>query len=166
MEAVGLFWRPVGEPRPRPTPWWSRAVLCEGYSGPLRYLFRSCLVCAPIAREVLVRCFDLEAGDRAYCSPYQGASDNPEPERRYEEFLRGYQGSEAQFYPRCCPAVPRCASDFATYGNILACLPAGLPRRSERHRLRLVRNTVAHGHYISWGILTELKRVGDSLFGI
>jgi hypothetical protein len=163
MEAAGLFWRPPGESFPRPAPWWARAALYRDYSEPLHYLLRSCLVCAPVARDVLVRCFDLEAVDRASCTPHPRINGSPELCRRFDEFLRAHPESESRYYPKGCPAAPRGPTDFATYGEILARLPPEPHRNASRHRLRRLRNAVAHGHYVSWATLTEVRRIGASL---
>jgi hypothetical protein len=161
MEGCGLFWRPAGEPLPRPAPWWARAMLCCENPDTLRYLLRICLVCAPIAREVLVRCFDLEALDRAYSSPHPRINDD-ELCRKFEMFRLALPESESRYYPAGCPAVPHGPTDFATYGQILAFVSSDA-RVAARHRLRRLRNAVAHGHYISWATITELGRVASYL---
>ena len=163
LETSGIFWRPAGKPLPRPTPWWARAILCQGRAGTLRYLLRSCLVCAPIAREILLRCFDLEALDRASCTPRPQANADAELIWKLESFRRAHPDSESRHYPILCPAAPCEPTDFASYGAILASLPLDSARDPARHRLRRLRNTVAHGHYVSWAALKEVQHVGDIL---
>lgn len=163
LEMSGLFWRPTGESLPRPSPWWARAILLRNRAGTLRYQFRSCLVCAPIAREILVRCFNLEALDRASRLPKQRAQTDSESTWRFESFRLAHPESESLHYPKLCPAVPRDATDFASYGAILSSLPTIPARDTAGHRLRRLRNTVAHGHYISWTTLKEVQQVGAIL---
>ena len=163
METSGLFWRPPGETLSRPSPWWARAILCREGAGTRRYLLRSSLVCTPIAREVLLRCFDLEALDRTVCSPHPNANADPESRRRFDFFKSKHPESESLHYPMLCPAAPREPTDFASYGVILSNLPVDPSRYDARHRLRRLRNAVAHGHYISWATLKEMRHVGSRL---
>ena len=163
LEALGFFWRPAGELLSRPAPWWARAILHQNRAVTLRYLLRSCLVCAPIAREILLRCFDLEALDRASHPPQTQSSHDAETLRRFDSFLRGDPNSEVRHYPRGCPAKPIEITDFATYGAIITNAPRDPFRHNARHRLRKLRNSVVHGHYVSWAALKELQQVGAIL---
>src|SRR5262249_5164155 len=94
---AGALWRPPGEARARPA---ARALLLEKACPEARYLLRGCLVCAPLAKEVLSRCFDLEAQERAVCWAARGDVPVPAVLRdRLSSFETGDRLGEAAFYP-------------------------------------------------------------------
>jgi hypothetical protein len=164
LTAAGVLWKPLGEVRPRPAPWLARALLPANRAGTARALLRAVLVCAPLAHQVLDRCFDLEAAERAVCSPPPGARvTNPDILRRFDKFEHGDPDSDIVYYPRGCPAVPASAWDFTSFGEFLDQLPPDPARSPAQHQLRRLRNAIAHGHYICWETIQALRRVQEQL---
>jgi hypothetical protein len=162
---AGLFWRPVGEAEARPAPWLARALLRADVCPEAGFYLRAALVCAPLAREVLSRCFDLEARQRSIGWATRGTAIPPvEAEERFRKFQQGQPGSGAEHYPADCPAIPADAWAFTMFGEFLAALPLGRARQRHHHELRNLRNAVAHGHYVSWATLTHLRRI-EKLLG-
>jgi hypothetical protein len=134
--------------------------LTRRLAGEAAYLLRGCRVCAPLAKELLSRCFDLEARERVLCLAERGSAGLPDEIReRYENFIRGEERSEYLFYPRGCPAAPADPWDFATYGELLYILKP--VRKHDLHQidLRNLRNALAHGHYAGWHAVTMLRRI-------
>lgn len=147
-----------GESVSRLAPWAARAVLLETPDGPSRPLLRSRLICAPLAARILARCFHLEARVRAQLT--HAAPPSPDAEAMLAD---RYQRTEhTKFYPRDCPALPRSAWDVASLGDALAAAPPSA-RRSAGHRLRELRNRLAHGHYAGWACVRELADLEAAL---
>ncbi|MBY0229613.1 MAG: hypothetical protein K2W96_10065 [Gemmataceae bacterium] len=160
LAAHGAFWRPVGDQDARPSPWLARALLRLGLAGEAAFYLRGSLVCAPLAHEVLGRCFDLEARERAAGWANRGTMPPPpDASDRYRKFEEGQASSGAQFYPKGCPARPADAWAFTVFGEFLASLPFDRTRSNFTNGLRTLRNALAHGHYISWAVLQALKRL-------
>src|SRR5262249_55631063 len=153
-------WRPPGETRLRPVPWVARALLCLHEGEEVRFLLRGCLVCAPLAKEVLSRCFDLEARERTLCWAERGELPLPrEITDRYQKFMEAVPATEYRFYPAGCPAAPTDAWPFATFGELLVNLGHSRQRWPHRYELRDLRNALAHGHYVGWYAVQALRRV-------
>jgi hypothetical protein len=173
LEDEGLLWRPVGEQRLRPVGWLARVILRHDRDAGARSLLRSCLICAPLLREVLARCLNLESHDRTCCHPEpppDGFSPNSERCRAFRRmseqqsrFERGDPESVYCYYPAGCPAVPDDVWDFGSYDMILSSsrlLPA---RGSSQQLLKRLRNALAHGHYLSWQALLDLQQVENAI---
>jgi hypothetical protein len=68
-------------------------------------------------------------------------------------------------YPAECPATPDDAWAFASFGAYLAGTTVPREQRSMLDALRALRNTFAHGHYVSWASVRRLQdleaRLGD-----
>jgi hypothetical protein len=150
----GLLWLCPGSALLRPTPWAARALLLRGCAGPARFLLRNCLVCAPLTRDILAACFELEAQERALCCVALPPDDRVSEKTHfdYNQFLAGENESVSPHYPEDCPAQPDSAWCFASFGEILqnTRCPGGSYRHGLRHRLRQLRNTLSHGHYVCW----------------
>lgn len=164
---AGIAWRSAGSRTPAPTPWLARALLLRGVQGPTRNLLRSCLICAPLARQILSCCFDLEAHERAVCSadlPPE-STVNCDTAENFERFSCNSSHSEAEFYPAASPARPWEAWHFASWGEIIekARSATGGLRTSARHDLRTLRNALSHGHYVSWKMLHRLRNIQNEL---
>lgn len=160
LHAAQLAWRPSGVAHVRPVPWAARALARQGRSlAQTRTLLRSCMTCAPIAKEVVSRCLDLEAYLRARHAP----EPVPRPLGKADDALRDFHGSgnesfDRRFYPENCPAVALVdTSAFMTFGDFLEGLPIQGWRRKALHQLRQLRNSVAHGHYVGWESLRMLE---------
>ena len=156
----GLLWRPPGAAAVQPVPFVARALLLDGdeYITPLKPLLRSCLVCKPMAHEVLARCLELEARERTVVRAHGDLiTPSIELERRWRHFENGAETSDRPFYPPGCPACPDDVWTFATFGEFLQAMKRNIHGTSHRHALRRLRNAVAHGRYVSWATLTMLK---------
>lgn len=164
LSGAGLLWKPSGDGPWRPVPWLARALLLGKAVTGGEDLLRGCLVCAPLAKEILNRCFDLEARARALLGPASAGRRAPEEIRdRLGRFEGGDESTEYPLYPRGCPAAPTDAWGFATFGELLFNLE--LPRRQYPHfyDLRDLRNSLSHGHYVSWHAVATLRRIERDL---
>lgn len=166
LQAAQLAWRPSGVAHVRPVPWAARALARQGQSLPhTKTLLRSCMTCAPIAKEVVSRCLDLEAYLRA-CHTLDSV---PRPPGKADEALRDFQGRghesfDRRFYPSDSPAAALVdTSAFMTFGEFLERLPVQGWRRKAIHQLRQLRNSVAHGHYVGWESLRMLEELERQL---
>lgn len=161
-----LYWRPLGTSQARPVPWIARALLLEGSALPARPLLRSCLVCGPLLRECVMRCLDLEAQVRAI-HHRDRASNGPEDDdraaRAFEAFQSGIGSFDHQFYPAGCPATPPDVWAFAEFGRFIHGLRVTRTRGSVLHELRQLRNSLAHGHYVSYRSLELLASIERQL---
>jgi len=167
LTRVRLLWRPLGVGASRPVPWVARALLLEGQALEAHSLLRGALVCSPLLREAIVRCLDLEAQMRAY---HRGnlRTDGPSDEdgnaaRAFDSFVRGIESFDRQFYPPGCPAVPRDAWAFQEFGGFLRSIDVSRPRFAGLNRLRLLRNSLAHGHFVCWKTLELLDSLEREL---
>lgn len=151
-----LFWPPDAQPLQRPAAWAARALLVEGHVSAGHEALRRALVCAPLTREILGRCIDLEAAVRAR-QPVAGAvrADTEQSAARY--LVAGT--AERAHYPDGCPGMPRSTWSFASLGEFIAAAPLDATRRSVLHDLRGLRNHLAHGHYASWQAVRSFRRL-------
>lgn len=159
----GLLWQPPGTRTLRVAPWVARYILKCGTDGAARWYLRGCLVCEPLVAEILATCLDLEVRVRAVIgSLTEGPLPDPPAgaQRLYDEFLSGV-GAGAH-YPRAHPARPDRPEDrwsFATFGEFLKGLDYWRSReaRDRLNRLTILRNTLAHGHYVCWQHVKETR---------
>lgn len=156
LEHVRAMWRPGGPLRV--VPWMARAILITEGTPPLRSRLRWCLVCSPLRRELLARCLDIEGQVRAahgcdVAEPPEGAYD------AWEAFQRSLPGSDARFYPPNSAARPDGPYSFVDFGGFLASVSLHEARLAACHKLRILRNYLAHGHYASWACVRELMEV-------
>ena len=162
LREARLVWRPPGHSRWRPTPWVARAMLCLRIAEISRPYLRSCLVAAPLANELLRRCFELESWVVARVTA--GVADAKAPSDAkglFADFQRG-SISERALYPADCPATPSSAWAFASFGSVIR--DGGLDTRGSPHaRLRNLRNALSHGHYVSWYAVQELLEIEAAL---
>jgi hypothetical protein len=163
----GLLWFGPGSGLLRPTPWAARALLLGQCPEPARYVLRSCLVCAPLAREILIACFDLEAQERALCCLHLPPNNHASAQAQdgFNGFCNGNADSVAPHYPAACPARPHSVWCFAGFGEILqnARCPGDSYRHRLRHMLRRLRNTLSHGHYLGWQAVQTIYRLKSDL---
>lgn len=156
LERLGLWWRPIHTDRLRPSPWAARAALLGSPNGLLRPWLRSCLACAPLAREIMNRCSDMESLERSRLArDLRSASPKQETHQLYDRYKE--PGDFLQrTYPPLSPARPHDVWDFASYGEILIKTQMG---RGYREDLRQLRNTLAHGHPPTWFLIQRLRTV-------
>jgi len=160
LTGCGAFWKPPGEIEARPSPWLARAMLRLNVAPDAAFYLRGCLVCAPLAREVLGRCFDLEARERAAGFANRGSlPPPPDAVDRFRKFVERQPGSGAEYYPGECPAKPSDPWAFTVFGEFLNSLPFDPARKYFTNGLRTLRNALAHGHYISWAVLSALRKL-------
>ncbi|HEX8912901.1 MAG TPA: hypothetical protein VF796_11115 [Humisphaera sp.] len=173
LDAAGLAWRPPGERRYRLQPWAARAVLTAGggsTSPAVRHAFRHLLVPRPLATQVLVQCLDIEARLHATLDdPDTAHQELRDPATRQqleadlERFRNADPASPRPFYPAAHPASPDAAVDFAGLHALAQLVPG---KRDEIHRLRLLRNALAHGHHCGWHAVRELRAAHRTLGGL
>ncbi len=164
LEQQRLLWRPRGATANHvPAPWLARAFLLARAVPVCELPLRDCLVCAPLAHELLDRCFDLEGQERA--ALWAARSDSAPPDRAVERWqsFREPSSFQAALYPPGCPARPEDAWPFATFGEFLSVLAPEGPRRDAWYDLLNLRNHVAHGHYVAWAAVEKLRQVEDVL---
>lgn len=163
LETKGLLWSPFGIGRFRIVPWAARALLVRREARVAVDFLRSQVMCAPFARELLGRCLELEARERAKLSSGIGASAAPaDAIGRLAAFERGDAEGDSGLYPRCSPVRPADAWAFAEFGAFIeTAVRVNAPRlpRRDLHALRHLRNALAHGHYASWATLRRLLKV-------
>jgi len=156
----GTLWRPGLTSPLRPLPWIARALL-PGADLRLRARLRGAVICAPLAEALIGACLDLEAQHRATVRP----TGEPRAETidAWARFGSPAARGERMHYPGGCPATPIDAWDMASFGEHIAAsvLPRALT--ATLHDLRVLRNTMAHGHYACWRSVAELRAVGRSL---
>jgi len=155
-----LFWPPEGQPLRRPTSWAARALLVEGHASAGHEALHRALVCAPLTREILGRCIDLEAAVRARL-PVAGAV-RADTEQSAARYLAPGTAEQAH-YPDGCPGMPRSVWSFASLGEFIAAAPLDATRRGVLHDLRGLRNHLAHGHYASWQAVRSFRRLEATL---
>ncbi len=175
LEACGAVWRPTDAHGQRITPWLARGLLAQDRETAARWYLRSALVCAPLAREILGRCLDLEAEVRVQLSREGTLARSCPPEEAAERFTQLKQGSfRCFYYPEGHPAPPTVPGDewvFASLGQFLNATRHGLRDSSLRRAvatLRDLRNALAHGHHACWKHVTDLRditRVSAASFG-
>lgn len=167
LRQSGLVWLTPGSFTPEPSPWFARALLYRGIQGAIRYYLRGRLICAPLARQILSACFDLEAQERARCYDVLPPETAARQETRdsYDAFLKDDPNSEAALYPRDCPAWPDSVWHFASWGEIIERVrpSTGGGRTHVRHQLRTLRNALSHGHYVSWRMVQRLRVIQQDL---
>jgi hypothetical protein len=153
LEQHRALWHPGGVMRL--VPWMARALLLSEATPLLRAQLRWSLICLPLRRDLLARCLDVEGFARA--AHARDLGDPPEEARAsWESFRHGEPSSDTRFYPVSSPAVPDGPFAFVELGGFLTALRAGQSRVAALHRLRIVRNYLAHGHYASWACVREL----------
>jgi hypothetical protein len=162
LTRAGVLWKPLGCSEARPTPWIARAMLLDGSANGAECLLRNCLVPASLSRDLLTKCFELEAQERAvYWGTRVILSPLDEVQAAYDAFAAGKPNTAARFYPQCCPVKPQ-PWDFASMGQFFFGLsPDGAT--SARTSVRDIRNALSHGHYVSWRMLNELLESNDQL---
>lgn len=162
-----LIWTPQASGVPMIIPWIARGLLAEEVAWPsgARSWLRHSLVDQRLGSELLVRCIDVESLVRrqTHDALNTGALGD-ETQRRLDQFERGTGEGEHAFYPRSHPSRPDEPSAFASLGEWLTALDRGrVPHIELWHRLRILRNALAHGHYVSWEMIAWLRKICQQL---
>lgn len=160
---AGILWQPIGDVRLRPAPWAARAFLRGSEEIDVRRrihpLLKASLVCAPLAREIVSHCFDLESRVRsAHGTLGIGRPVSDQCRNLWKRFQAEDPDSEVRYYPKDCPAWPDNESELASFGEFLNTIK---PFYCEEHHFSLLklRNALAHGHYVSWHVIRELRHI-------
>jgi len=142
-------------------PWLARALLLQGSAPTARRFLKARLNCTPLAELILTRCFELEAFQRTRLM-LQGLPEVVPPEvlTRFERFQGTGPSIERDLYPAGHPALPEDPWDFATLGEFTESF-VGLTSRIQQ--LRVLRNAIAHGHYVGWRALNRLWQAEQEL---
>ncbi|MBI4700090.1 MAG: hypothetical protein HY744_02810 [Deltaproteobacteria bacterium] len=129
LEERRLVWRPMAVARV--VPWAARAMLAEEQTPARRAQLRACLVCAPLRRDLLARCLDLEALVRARHARYVGEPPDAAKES-FEAFRRRDADSDARYYPPRTLAAPDGPWAFAELGSFhsAGCARNPTPKRT------------------------------------
>lgn len=157
----GTWWQPNGGREARPTSWCSRALLDGRKRGRFTELFRSAIVCQPLASEILHRCIDTERLVRGFAVLQGLRSVNPpsaEAERKYSQFVA--RRLQSTVYPAAHPARPETDLDawlFAGLGEFLSATRLSPEPRRNAELLRDLRNALAHGHYVCWQHIEQAR---------
>lgn len=159
LREAALLWQPSGLLGVRATPWAARgALLTRNVVG--ADALRHALTCAPLARELLARCVDLERHLRM-AKPPSGA---PAADTRSRAARYATDGTrERAHYTAAAMVVPGDPWSYATLGDYLAATQMREGRREKLHALRELRNHVAHGHFVGWHAVRELRRLEAAL---
>lgn len=149
--AQHLLWRPPSLNGLHVVPWASRSLLAHA-ALPRKYVWamRHQLVCAPLAGEILSLCLKFESQILVRLHGRRGTRTvSSEALNSQDRFKRG----EDRFvvYPAAFPARPAEPDDawaFASLGeNLKSCTSGSRPMYDNT---RLLRNAIAHGHYVNW----------------
>jgi hypothetical protein len=160
LQQSGLVWKPDGTGWPQPVPWAARAALCSNLIPDAEFLFRGCLICRPLAREIQGRCLDLESRERAVCWGLKTKSTpHPDAGIRWQDYTGDPTNCARLFYPAGCPAEPADSWPFTTFGEFLHATTPRSPQLSIWHELRELRNGLAHNHYLCWRVLMQLINI-------
>ena len=146
-----LLWRPPAMNGLHVVPWASRCLLAHA-DLPRKYVWglRHQLVCAPISGEILSLCLKFESQILVRLHGRRNSRTvSPDALSSQERFKRG----EDRFvvYPAAFPARPVEPDDawaFASLGENLYSSTSGT--RPMYDNTRLLRNAIAHGHYVNW----------------
>lgn len=162
-----LIWTPQTHGVPLIIPWIARGLLSEDVAWPsgARSWLRHSLVNQRMAGELLTRCIDVESLVRRQThEALNTGALGDETQRRLDQFERGTGEGEHAFYPKAHPARPDEPSAFASLGEWLTALDRGRVSHIELwHRLRILRNALAHGHYVSWAMIGWLREICGQL---
>jgi hypothetical protein len=146
-------------------PWFARALLLEGSVPTARRFLKARLICTPLAELILTRCFELEALQRTRLMLHGLPEEVPtEARSRFERFQGPALSIERELYPSLHPALPEGPWDFASLGEFMENLVGLKPStRKPLEQLRVLRNAIAHGHYVGWKALTRLWQAEQEL---
>lgn len=149
--AQQLLWRPPAFNSLHVVPWACRSLLAHA-ALPRKYVWgmRHQLVCAPLAGEILSLCLKFESQILVRIHGRRGnRTVSSEALNSQDRFKRGEDSFVV--YPRAFPARPTEPDDawaFASLGENLNSSMSG--NRPMYDNTRLLRNAIAHGHYVNW----------------
>jgi hypothetical protein len=144
-----------------PAGWFARAVLRENPAHSQRAWLRGGLNCQPLVTRVLGRCLELEAWARAELPPPLG----PAPEDAVVLFERFHRNSELE--RRVIPPdplhLPRDPWEVSSLGSVLVNVSPTGDLAHGLHSLRRLRNVLAHGGGLGWGVFQTLTAIETTL---
>ncbi|RRS02933.1 hypothetical protein EIP75_18430 [Aquabacterium soli] len=157
-----LLWRPPAMNSFQVVPWASRALLAHT-SLPRKYVWglRHQLVCAPLAGEIMALCLKFESQILVRLHGKRNRAVSAEALDGQDRFKRG--GDRFIVYPAAFPARPVTPDDawaFASLGQNLASSTDG--SRPMYGNTRLLRNAIAHGHYVNWRHVDHARQLLES----
>jgi hypothetical protein len=161
--AYNLLWRPPSMNSLHVVPWASRSLLAN-VALPRKHVWalRHQLVCAPLAGEILSLCLKFESQILVRLHGRRGTrTASSEALNNQGRFKRG----EDRFvvYPVAFPARPVEPDDawaFASLGENLSSSDSG--NRPMYNNTRLLRNAIAHGHYVNWQHVSWARQLLES----
>lgn len=162
LKAQHLLWRPPRVHGLCIVPWAARALLAQGLAEHHVWTLRHSLVCAPLAAEILSSCMHVEAQIRTELHG-RGEMRPPseETQRFYDAFADG--SSETTVYPPAHPSRPDQAQDVWAFCSFGETLNLGPPMNRESlaayRKIKDLRNSVAHGHYVCWAHVKQAAKV-------
>ena len=154
LASLGLYWEPGGLNDSMPAPWLARGLLLQRPDGVGADCLRGCLVCMPLAQDLLTVCLQLEARERGSLVAPEDIAADSEATEHWGRFQHGISLTY-RLYPAGCPAAPGGPWSFASFGQVLRHSGANR-RRDALYRLLELRNHLAHGHYVGWEAVGEL----------
>ena len=146
-----MLWRPPALNSLHVVPWASRGLLAHA-GLPRKYVWgmRHQLVCAPLAGEILSLCLKFESQILVRLHGKRGnRTVSSEALNSQNRFKRG----EDRFvvYPAAFPARPVASDDAWAFASLGENLNSTTGRsRPMYDNTRLLRNAIAHGHYVNW----------------
>jgi hypothetical protein len=157
LATAGLYWQPGGPSELMPAPWLARGLLLQRPDGPGVDFLRGCLVCTPLAQDLVAACLLMETRERGRFPAFEERDAGPEAKEHWDRFQHG-RSMTYRLYPQGCPAAPGGPWSFASLGQVLRQVGDD-PRRDALYRLLELRNHLAHGHYVGWKAISELMDI-------
>lgn len=145
----------------RPTPWLACALVLAQPRHSERLYLTAFATCRPLAMRLLWRCQEIEARVRDTIRPSPNATLPPEAVKTFQ----AYQNLSS-FECRVAPPIfhpPTDAWDFATLGAVIQELSPLDHRKDSLHRLRRIRNVLAHGGSVGWSTIQEVNLIDEQL---
>jgi hypothetical protein len=162
LERARYLWEPSG--LTQLVPWVARALLrCSTPAFGARRWAREALTCGLLRRDLLQRCLELEGLSRAAFLADPRGSAPAAAQEALRLFAAGAPRSGREWYPLDCPALPADAWDLAGLNDVICSSVVAVEVADMLHELRRVRNSLAHGHYVSWATVTALARIENRL---
>ncbi len=150
------LWRPPGENHLQPAPWVARKWLNHDRNHRLRLQLLHALVCRPLSEKLLSLCLSLEARFRLYVDSHHSLA-SALPETPSQDFR-----AQESWYPGTHPALPLRSEEYSVFGTIVTTLKG----ENHVHRLadltRLLRNYLAHNHYVCWSTIEKYQFLDKS----
>lgn len=146
----------------RPAPWLARGLLLLKPDHPRRRFLLSLRTCRPLANRLLGRCMDLEQDARDRLLLHPPGREAPSNAVEQAQRLRTDEHHlEHQLSPRG-RSPNKEAWDVADFNSVIRLEPDHRVRR-QLHRLRKIRNALAHGGEVGWRALLLVDELASEL---